>query len=116
MTETLRKFQLVIIEKGIIYDDLFDEDKEEYEATFARDGELPDKIGSSALNDWIFNEDTIKEVLNVLMTNRIKIDYGQKIGKTIIFAKNHRHAEKIFEVFNKEYPHLNGFARCHFQP
>ena len=80
------------------------------------DGELPDKIGSSALNDWIFNEDTIKEVLNVLMTNRIKIDYGQKIGKTIIFAKNHRHAEKMFEVFNKEYLHLNGFARCHFQP
>lgn len=111
MTETLRKFQLVIIEKGIVYDDLSDEDKEEYEATFVRDGELPDKIGSSALNDWIFNEDTIKEVLNILMTNEIKIDYGQKIGKTIIFAKNHRHAEKIFEVFNKEYPHLNGFAK-----
>ena len=103
--------KLKFIEQGIVYDDLSDEDKEEYEATFARDGELPDKIGSSALNDWIFNEDTIKEVLNLLMTNGIKIDYGQKIGKTIIFAKNHRHAEKIFEVFNKEYPHLNGFAK-----
>lgn len=103
--------KLKFIEQGIVYDDLSDEDKEEYEATFARDGELPDKIGSSALNDWIFNEDTIKEVLNVLMTNGIKIDYGQRIGKTIIFAKNHRHAEKIFEVFNKEYPHLNGFAK-----
>lgn len=34
------------------------------------------------------------------MDNGIKIDYGQKIGKTIIFAKNHTHAEKIFEVFN----------------
>ncbi len=103
--------KLKFIEQGIVYDDLSDEDKEEYEATFARDGEMPDKIGSSALNDWIFNEDTIKEVLNVVMTNGIKVDYGQKIGKTIIFAKNHRHAEKIFEVFNKEYPHLNGFAK-----
>ncbi len=103
--------KLKFIEQGIVYDDLSDEDKEEYEATFARDGDMPDRIGSSALNDWIFNEDTIKEVLNVLMTNGIKIDYGQKIGKTIIFAKNHRHAEKIFEVFNKEYPHLNGFAK-----
>lgn len=103
--------KLKFIEQGIVYDDLSDEDKEEYEKTFAIDGELPDKIGSSALNDWIFNEDTIKEVLNVLMNNGIKIDYGQKIGKTIIFAKNHRHAEKIFEVFNKEYPHLNGFAK-----
>ena len=103
--------KLKFIEQGIVYDDLSDEDKEEYESTFARDGELPESIGSSALNDWIFNEDTIKEVLNVLMTNGIKIDYGEKIGKTIIFAKNHRHAEKIFEVFNKEYPHLNGYAK-----
>ena len=103
--------KLKFIEQGIVYDELSDEDKEEYEATFAQDGELPEKIGSSALNDWIFNEDTIKEVLNILMTNGIKIDYGQKIGKTIIFAKNHRHAEKIFEVFNKEYPNLKGYAQ-----
>ena len=103
--------KLKFIEQGIVYDDLSDEDKEEYESTFARDGELPESIGSSALNEWIFNEDTIKEVLNVLMTNGIKIDYGERIGKTIIFAKNHRHAEKIFEVFNKEYPHLNGYAK-----
>lgn len=103
--------KLKFIDQGIVYDDLSDDDKEEYEATFSRDGELPDKIASSALNEWIFNEDTIKEVLNVLMTNGIRIDYGQKIGKTIIFAKNHRHAEKIFEIFNKEYPHLSGYAK-----
>ena len=41
----------------------------------------------------------------------LKIDYGQKLGKTIIFAKNHAHAEKIYEIFNKEYPHLPGFAK-----
>ena len=29
------------------------------------------------------------------MTNGFKIDYGEKLGKTIIFAKNHSHAEKI---------------------
>jgi len=103
--------RLKFIEQGIVYDELSEEDKEEYESTFAREGDLPESIGSSALNEWIFNEDTIKEVLNVLMTNGIKIDYGQKIGKTIIFAKNHRHAEKIFEIFNKEYPHLSGYAK-----
>ncbi|MBE6738654.1 MAG: DUF4145 domain-containing protein [Ruminococcaceae bacterium] len=102
--------KLKFIEEGIVYDDLSDEDKAAYEATFAEDGEVPERIGSSALNEWIFNEDTIREVLNVLMTNGIHIDYGNKIGKTIIFAKNHRHAEKIFEVFNKEYPHLKGYA------
>lgn len=103
--------KLKFIEQGIVYDELSDEDKEAYEETFARDGEYPERIGSSALNEWIFNEDTIKEVLNAVMTNGIKVDYGQKIGKTIIFAKNHRHAEKIFEIFNKEYPHLNGYAK-----
>ena len=102
--------KLKFIEQGIVYDELSDEDKEEYEATFAHDGEVPEKIGSSALNEWIFNEDTIREVLNVLMTNGLRIDYGQRIGKTIIFAKNHRHAEQILAVFNQEYPHLNGFA------
>lgn len=103
--------KLKFIENGIVYDELSDEDKAEYEKTFEdENGELPEKIESSALNDWIFNEDTIKEVLNILMKNGLKIDYGQKLGKTIIFAKNHEHAEKILEIFNKQYPHLPEFA------
>ena len=69
------------------------------------------RIESSALNEWLFNEDTIRLALNLLMTNGLKIDYGEKLGKTIIFAKNHRHAEKIREVFYKEYPHLPGYAQ-----
>lgn len=103
--------KLKFIEQGIVYDELSEEDKARYEEYFAKDGEFPDAISSSALNEWIFNEDTIIEVLNVLMTNGIRIDYGEKLGKTIIFAKNHNHAEKIFQVFNKEYPHLNGYAK-----
>ena len=47
----------------------------------------------------------------VFLTHGLKIDYGNKIGKTIIFAKNHNHAERILEVFGEEYPHLNGYAR-----
>ena len=104
--------KLKFIEQGIVYDELSEEEKEEYEATFEdENGELPESIGSSALNTWIFNEDTIRQVLNTLMTDGIKIDYGQKIGKTIIFAKNHDHAEKILEVFYKEYPHLPDYAK-----
>lgn len=99
--------KLKFIEEGIAYDELSEADKEAYEETFeSEDGELPERISSSALNTWIFNEDTIKQVLNVLMCNGLKVDYGQKLGKTIIFAKNHDHAEKILEVFNKEYPQL----------
>ena len=106
--ETVLKF----IQQGIVYDDLSEEDRQAYEDTFEdENGELPESIASSALNEWIFNEDTIREVLHVLMTEGLSIDYGNKIGKTIIFAKNHTHAEKILEVFNKEYPHLPGFAK-----
>lgn len=104
--------RLKFIEQGIVYDELSEEDKKIYEDTFEdANGELPESIASSALNEWIFNEDTIREVLHILMENGLKIDYGSKLGKTIIFAKNHTHAEKIYEVFNKEYPHLPGFAK-----
>ncbi|MCF2660919.1 DEAD/DEAH box helicase family protein [Pseudoflavonifractor phocaeensis] len=104
--------KLKFIEQGITYDELSDEDKAAYEDTFEdENGELPERISSSALNEWVFNEDTIKEVLHILMTNGLRIDYGEKLGKTIIFAKNHTHAEKIFEIFNREYPHLNGYAK-----
>lgn len=106
--ETTLKF----LDSGIAYEDLPEEEREAYEDTFTdENGELPEKIASSALNEWVFNEDTIRQVLHILMTEGLKIDYGQKLGKTIIFAKNHAHAEKIHEIFNKEYPHLPGFAK-----
>lgn len=103
---------LKFIEEGIVYDELSEEDKEAYEATFEdENGELPEKISSSALNSWLFNEDTIKKVLHILMTKGIRINYGETLGKTIIFAKNHDHAEKIREIFGKEYPNLPGYAK-----
>ena len=106
--ETSLKF----IEQGIVYDELSEEDKEAYENTFENeDGEMPEAINSSALNSWIFNEDTIKKALHILMTEGIHINYGETLGKTIIFAKNHNHAEKILEVFGKEYPNLPGYAK-----
>ena len=105
--------KLKFLEEGIAYDQLSEEDKAAYEDTFTdENGELPEKIESSALNEWVFNEDTIREVLHILMEYGLKIDYGEKLGKTIIFAKNHRHAEMILEVFQREYPHLgDGFAQ-----
>ena len=107
--ETTLKF----LDHGIIYDELSDEEKEEYEKNFIdEDGNIPPAIDSSDLNTWVFNEDTIRKVLQILMTQGLKIDYDTKIGKTIIFAKNHAHAEKILEVFHKQYPNLpDDFAR-----
>lgn len=104
--------ELKFIEQGIAYDELSDEEKDEYEKTFITEtGEIPEKIAPSALNNWVFNEDTIRKVLNILMQDGLKIDYGENLAKTIIFAKNHDHAEKILEIFNREYPHLKDYAK-----
>lgn len=84
----------------------------EYEDTFEdENGELPESIASSAINEWVFNEDTIRQVLHILMNDGLRIDYGEKLGKTIIFAKNHEHAEKIHEIFGKEYPNLPEYTK-----
>lgn len=50
--------------------------------------------------------------LEHLMTRGLKVAGGDRLGKTIIFAKNQDHAEFIAERFNANYPHFKGeFAR-----
>ena len=102
--ETKFKF----LTEGIVYDDLSDEDKDQYESAFVDEGVLPDRIDSNALNSWVFNEDTIKRVLASLMESGIKVENGSRLGKTIIFAQNHNHAVAIKKVFDKYYAHLGG--------
>ncbi len=100
------------IEKGICYDDLSSEDKEKYEEEFAEDDTVDDTILPSDINKYIFNKDTVDRVLDDLMTNGIKINGGDQIGKTIIFAQNKNHAEYILQRFNNLYSHLGGnFAK-----
>lgn len=95
---------------GIKYNELSEEDKERYEEDFADDlsGEIPEEIDSSELNKFVFNANTVDLVLNQLMNDGIKIEGGDKIGKTIIFAKNKDHANFIKERFDILYPHLKG--------
>lgn len=49
---------------------------------------MPEKIAPSAINSWVFNDDTIRVVLDILMDKGIKVDYGQRLGKTIILTKS----------------------------
>lgn len=96
------------LEEGIHYDDLSDEDKARYEDDFAEDELLPDFIPSTELNKFVFNELTVDTVLQDLMERGIKVAGGERIGKTIIFAQNKRHAEFILQRFNKLYPMYKG--------
>jgi hypothetical protein len=60
---------------------------------------------------WV-NADTVDRVLTHLMSEGLKVEDGDRIGKTIIFAKNHKHADFIAQRFDASYPHLAGhFAR-----
>ena len=69
---------------------------------------MPEKIDPPALNNWLFNIDTVDKVLEHLMRYGLKVEGGDRLGKTIIFAKNHNHALFIQERFDKNYPHLKG--------
>ena len=74
--------KLKFLEEGISYADLSEEEQAEYEATFTdENGEPPEQIESSALNEWLFNEDTIRLALNLLMTNRPEDRLWREAGK-----------------------------------
>lgn len=94
---------------GITYDDLSPEDKERYEEDFTdEDGEMPEEILPSEINEFIFNQDTVDRVINDLMTNGLRDSSGNRLGKTIIFAQNKNHAQFIVDRFNALYPEYKG--------
>lgn len=101
---------LKFVRDGIKYSELSEKDKREYEEKFGdpTKEEAPDEIGSEAINKWLFNSKTVDMVLNHLMSYGIKVEGGDKLGKTIMFAKNHKHALFIEERFNHNYPEYGG--------
>ena len=74
--------------------------------------EIPDSVEAAEVNKRLFNTDTVDQVIAHLMTNGLKVEGGDRLGKTIIFAKNQAHAQFIEARFNAAYPNLAGhFAR-----
>ena len=95
--------------QGVKYNELSEEDKAAYEQDFLETfGEVPDEVSSSAVNTWLFNADTINKVLVLLMEKGQKVAGGDRLGKTIVFAKNHDHAMFIEKCFNELYPRFGG--------
>ena len=99
--------------QGIKYDDLSEDEKEEWDALeWNEDGTVPDRVEAEAVNKWLFNKDTVDKVLAHLMTHGLTVAGGDRLGKTILFAKNQAHADFIAERFDANYPHRKGeFAR-----
>lgn len=99
--------------EGMRYNELSDEEKEQWEELdWDDEGTIPDQVDPEAVNKWFFNEDTVDKVLKHLMTRGLTVAGGDRLGKTIIFAKNQNHADFIAERFNANYAKYNGeFAR-----
>lgn len=95
------------LKQGVKYSDLSKEEKEEYEKTFLTpEGDLPTELSGADFFKKIYNDNTVDLVLQTLMNEGLKINSGDLIGKTIIFAFNHNHAELIVKRFEKLYPEL----------
>lgn len=106
------EFKTKIMESGVKYDDLSDEDKEQFEETFYDDENVDKEISNTAINNWLFNAETIDLVLEKLLEDGLRVEGGDKLGKTIIFAKNTKHAQAIVDRFNKAFSEYGGdFAK-----
>ena len=104
---------------GILYDDLKDDEKAEWDdLEWDEWGGRREEVKAGEVNEWLFNQSTVDLVLRDLMLNGLKVQDGDRLGKTILFAQNHNHAQYIVKRFEANYPMLGGFARVidHFEP
>lgn len=97
------------LRQGIKYQELSPEEQEEYEEKLLNESDqIPTIVDAAALNTWLFNTNTVDQALKLLMERGLKVEGGDRLGKTIIFARNHNHAQFIVENFDKNYPQYNG--------
>ncbi len=95
------------LKNGAKYSELTDAEKKEYDEVFADEEPLPENQKTKQGNEFyknIINIPTIKLVLETLMTEGLLVDNGERLGKSIIFAADHDHAEKIVRTFKEVYP------------
>ncbi len=96
------------LDEGINRDNLSDEDLEKIRRQEEESEEPFEEIPPKAINEYVFNEDTTRQVLEDLMTKGIKTGGGDKLGKTIVFAYNKNHAQHIVDTFDKYWPQYKG--------
>ncbi len=97
--------------EGISYAALSDDEKAQWELLdWEENIQNAGRVDSGAINAWLFNADTVDKGLEVLMTQGCQEAGGDRLGKSVIFARNQKHAEFICERFDLNYPHLAGKA------
>lgn len=98
--------------EGVRWDDLRADEREAFDELFdgddADEAPVPRHINPSALYDWLFNADTVDQALAYLREHGQYVDGGARMGKTMVFARNHKHAEFIKERYDRLYPGERG--------
>lgn len=103
---------LKIIRSGLRYDELSEDEKTQWDLLEWGEDEIPDSVEAAEVNKRLFNIDTVDHVIAHFMEKGVKVEGGDRLGKTIVFAKNQDHAEFIEARFNVAYPeHAGHFAR-----
>lgn len=93
------------LQRGFKYDELTVDERRQLEEQYGDIAPTPEfTVSSSKLFREIYNENTCDVVIQELMNNGLKVSQGDLLGKTIIFAYNHKHAQMIVDRFNVLYP------------
>ena len=95
-----------LLKNGLKYENLSDEEKKEYERAFGLNGSIPKEIDNELFYSQIINKNTIDLVIDSVMNEGLRVNSGERLGKTIIFAANHKHAQAIVSRFNETHPEL----------
>lgn len=94
------------LRNGIKYSEMSDDQKRKLE----EDEPVPEAVefDQAAVDKAVFNKDTNRTILRNLMENGIKDATGTRVGKSIIFARNHNHAILLQNLFDEMYPQYGG--------
>ena len=120
MPPRVQQVDLKFPREGIDYDSLSDEEQEQWESLDWGDDveetSLPDRVDAAAINSWLFNKDTVDKVLQHLMEHGHTVDGGDRLAKTILFARNHTHAHVHRGAIQSPLPTAQGILRAHHRP
>ncbi len=112
-----------VMNTGILYDQLSEEERQQLEKIW--DYETTEEglnietlmhghrdIHGNEIFRYVYNKDTVRRMFNDLFSEGLRINNDDVLGKTIIFAFNHDHAQMIVDVFNEDYAAQYGRDFC----
>ena len=109
----------IIMRKGVAYAELSEEEKlawDDLDWGTNEDGtqlEAPDSVTGAEINAKLYNIATIDNVVRQVLDNGIKVAGADRIGKTIFFARNQKHAELIHDRLRNALPTLRSEVITH---